>query len=411
MTIKLPALAFRNIFRNLRRSILSAVAIAVASMSIVILFALVEGMQADMAKNLTSYYTGQVRVRNASFAKYERYNPLHLSIDAEAISAVAKDIPGVKAMTARINFPASLYLNERNHGVMGIGADFASEAAFIDFPSLLKEGRLPTPGANEMLIGSVLARDMKLVVGDKVTMLTSTAQRGTNAITLKIVGIALFPVGAMNSKTIWMPLDRAQYLLRMDSQAQELLLLTEKGFKEKNVAVALDKAIQDKLGIETETKAWTDLSDMYSLLVLAKAVYYVIGMFFLLLGSTVIINTTMMVIFERMREIGTLGALGMQGSELTKLFLLEGAFISTVGAFLGTLIGFSIVVYFSKVGMDFTDVMSGIDMEISSVLYPKVNLLTTFLVWIYSIVVATLATFIPSRRASKIQPVEALRYV
>lgn len=411
MTIKLPELAFRNIFRNLRRSILSGVAIAVASMSIVILFALVEGMQSDMAKNLTSYYTGQVRVRNAEFAKYERYNPLHLSIDTNAVAAVAKEIPGVKSMTPRISFPASLYLNERNHGVLGIGADFATEAAFIDFASLLREGRLPAPGANEMLIGTALARDMKLAVGDKVTMLTSTAQRGTNAITLKIVGIAAFPVGAMNSKTIWMPLDRSQYLLRMDSQAQELLILTEKGFKEKTVASSLKQALLDKLGLDTETKAWTDLAELYNLLVMAKMVYYVIGMFFLLLGSTVIINTTMMVIFERMREIGTLSALGMQGKELTKLFLLEGAFISTVGAFIGTLIGFLIVLYFSKAGMDFTDVMSGIDMEISSVLYPKVNLLTTFLVWIYSIAVSTLATFIPSRRASKIQPVEALRYV
>ena len=74
MTIKLPAVAFRNIFRNLRRSILSAVAIAVSAMSIMALLALLECMETDMAKNLTSFYTGQIRIRNVDYEKYERYN-------------------------------------------------------------------------------------------------------------------------------------------------------------------------------------------------------------------------------------------------------------------------------------------------------------------------------------------------
>ncbi len=146
MTTKLPAVAFRNIFRNLRRSSLSAIAIAVSAMAIMALLALFECMEADMETNLTSYYTGEVRIRHESFEKYERYNPLHLSLDVDAVLPLAKSVDGVEAATSRINFPANLYLDGKNNGALGVGVDFATEAAFIDFPSLVSEGRLPQRG-------------------------------------------------------------------------------------------------------------------------------------------------------------------------------------------------------------------------------------------------------------------------
>lgn len=411
MTTKLPALAFRNIFRNLRRSSLSAIAIAVSAMAIMALLALLECMEADMQTNLTSYYTGEVRIRHESFEKYERYNPLHLSLEVDAVLPLASSIEGVEAATSRINFPANLYLNGKNNGALGVGVNFATEAAFIDFPSLITEGRIPQEGKNELLIGAILAHELRLNINDKVTVLTSTALRGSNAMTFEIVGIASFPVGGLSSKTLYIPLDRAQYLLRMQGQTQEILLQVAEGFKEQEVAQELKDLLATSLGLETETKAWKDLNMMYSLLSIAKLIYYVMAGVFFILGSTVIINTTMMVIYERMREIGTLGALGMQGKELTRLFLLEGSFISMAGSTVGTLIGLIIIAVLGKVGLNFTEAMSGMDMEISSILYPQVNWWIALFVWFYAIVIATLSTLIPSRRASKIQIVEALRYV
>lgn len=411
MTIKLPAVAFRNVFRNLRRSILSAVAIAVSAMAIMALLALLETMETDMATNLTSYYTGEVRIRHADYEKYERYNPLHLSLNTEEVTSVASDVEGVEAATARINFPANLYIDEKNNGAMGVGVDFNTEQAFIDFPAIVDEGRIPESGANELLMGKFLAHDLGLSLGDKVTMLTSTALRGSNAMTFTIVGIASIPVGGLSAKTVYVPLDRAQYLLRMEGQTQEVLLLTEDGYKERDVANAVKTALQQQLSLETETSAWKDLNMMYTFLSIAKFIYYVMGAIFFVLGSTVIINTTMMVIYERVREIGTLGALGMQGKELTRLFLLEGTFISIAGSTLGTIVGVLIVYILSKTGINFTEAMSGVDMEISSILFPQVNWFTALFVWIYAIIISSLSTLIPSRKASKIEIVEALRYV
>ena len=411
MMTNLPKLAFRNIFRNLRRSLLSAVAIAVSAMSIVMLFGLLDGMETDMANNLKSYYTGQVRIQHADFEKYERYNPLHLGVDWTNIEPILAKNSNVQSATPRINFPANMYLGEKTHGVMGVGVDFAKEEAFIDFPSLVKEGRLPETGKNEILMGFALARDMNLGLGDKITLLSTTATRGSNAFTFQIVGIAGFPVASLNVNTVWAPIDLIQMFLGMHGIAQEILVMLNDTADENLVATQIGNEIESKLGITTDTRSWRDLNKLYGMLRIAKVAYYFIAMFFFVLGSTVIINTTMMVIFERMREIGTLSALGMQGSELTRLFLLEGFFISVIGSFFGALIGFIGIYYLGKVGLDFTEALSGVDMEISSILYPETSVLTAILVWAYAVVISTLSTFIPSRHASKIQPVEALRYV
>ncbi|WP_320129967.1 FtsX-like permease family protein [uncultured Sphaerochaeta sp.] len=411
MAMKLTKIAFRNISRNIRRSILSGSAIAVSSMSIILLFALLGGMQTDMANNLKSYYTGEIRIRNTEFEKYERYNPLHLGVDWKTIQPILDKNPSIKAATARINFPASMYLGENNQAVQGVGVDFSRESDFIDFPSVLKAGKLPEAGKNEMLMGIALAKELNLSIGDKVTLLSTTAARGSNAITLTLVGIAAFPVASLNTTTLWAPLDRIQHFLKMDTSAQEILINVKEGIQERQEALTIQKEILAKTNVQTEVKAWKDINSMYGLFEMANVIYYFIGAFFLFLGSTVIINTTMMIIFERMREIGTLSALGMKGSELTLLFFLEGLFISIIGAGIGVLIGTGLVQYLGVVGMNFTDAMSGIDLEISSILYPSLSLGKIILIYLYSVLISSAATFIPSRRASKIEPVEALRYV
>jgi putative ABC transport system permease protein len=411
MTTKLAVTAVKNITRNMRRSILSAVAIAVAAMSIVLLFALIGEMSNDMATNLKTYYSGAVRVRHADYDTYERYNPIHLTVDWEQAKQAIGQVDGIRAFTPRITFPANLYIEGSNFAAMGVGADFDSEKKYHDIESVLKVGRLPEAGENEMIMGAVLARDLNLETGDEVTILSTTAARGTNAITLEIVGLAAFPVGSLNASNFWAPLDRIQHFLRMDGQVKDILIDTSADADEKEVASAVDAALFEATGTEHDVRSWKELSEMYSFIELAEVIYRFIAVFFFLLGSTVIINTTMMVIFERMREIGTLSALGMHGRELVSLFFLEGTFIAIVGSLVGVFLGVGITAYLGEVGINFTDAMQGIDIEISSILYPVLDVPLTIFIFFYSVAIAAFATLIPSRKAAKIEPVEALRYI
>jgi putative ABC transport system permease protein len=411
MTIKLAKTALRNISRNKRRSILSGSAIGISAMAIVFLFSLIAGMTEDMAFNLKTYYTGDIRIRHENYDKFERYNPMHLTVDWESMSDSLAAINEVDLYVPRITFPSNLYIGGSNFGAMGVGADFSLEANYQDLNGSLKEGRLPETGKNEMIMGAILARDLKLEIGDKVTIMSTTAARGSNAITAEIVGLFAFPVGALNSKYFWMPLDRVQYFLRMDGGVQEILITVKENVDIKDATTLISAAIQKNTDQNPDIRSWKDLSTTYGMIKMAETAYNFIAMFFFLLGSTVIINTTMMVIFERMREIGTLGALGMHGKELVRLFFLEGAFISMIGSAIGVAAGIGITLWVGKVGLDFTDAMSGMDFEVSAIMYPKLSAAKTIFVYFYAVIIASAATLIPSRKAAKIEPVDALKYI
>ncbi len=410
MTTNIAITAFKNISRNRRRSILSGAAICVAAMSIVILFAIMAGLTKDMESNLLNFYVGDVNIKNIDYDKYERFNPVHLTVNLAEAEAAISATDGIEAWSARTMFPTNIYINESNFGALGVGIDFLKEKDYFDFGTTLKEGRLPQSGKNEMIIGSALASNLKLKTGDKVTIMSMTASRGTNAMTLEITGIAVLPVAALNASNFWMPLDRVQHFLQTPGAVQQILIKTSGGVKSKDAAAALsDRFSAD--GTPVDVKEMKDGSTIYGFMQMAEMIYNVVAVFFFVLGSTVIINTTMMVIFERMREIGTLSALGMQGSELTRLFLLEGTFISAIGALTGVAIGVVITLYLGRTGINFTDAMQGIDMEMSSIWYPQLNVPKTIFVYFYAVIIASLATLIPSRKASRIQPVEALKYI
>ncbi len=410
MSMSIFQVAKRNVNRNLRRSILSGVAIMISSMAIVLLFAFLGGMTQDMKNNLTTYYTGDVRVRNASFGEFERYNPIHLTVNEQEIASVLREVEGVTTYVPRINIPSSFYINGGMQPSIGIGADFEKESNFQNLDLILKEGKLPSSGAREMLIGAPLAKDLGVTIGDSITVMSTTAARGTNAITLKIVGLAAFPVAALNTQYYWTDIDTARYFLRMsENDAHEILIRADGNLKK--ISATIRERVEQETHTLVDAAAFDEISTMFALMKIAEVAYYFIGAIFLFLGSTVIINTTMMVIYERMREIGTLSALGMKGKELIQLFFTEGLIISFISSLIGVVVGSVIIAYFSRVGVDFTDVMSGIDMEISSILYPKFSLFTTVAIFFYSLAITAIATFIPSRKASRIEVVEALRYV
>ncbi len=403
--------ALRNISRNIRRSILSGIAIMIASMAIVILFAFISGMKLDMKTNLTTYYTGDILVRNQQYKEYERYNPIHLTIDENEVKQALSGLEGVELAVPRIRFPSTFYINGGMNPAIGIGADFEQEKDFQDLDLILKQGRVPGKGERGMLIGAVLAHDLGLSLGDSVTVMSNTAARGTNAITLEVVGLATFPVGSLNTGFFWTDIDTARYFLRMNNgNTHEILLRTDKDADLNLISQTITERLSSS-EVPYEAKPYFKINELYSFLRIAELVYYVMAIIFILLGSTVIINTTMMVIFERMREIGTLSALGMKGKELTRLFFTEGLIIATVSSLLGVIIGGLLVSYFSRVGIDFAEAMSGVDMEISSMLYPQFSLFTTIFVFFYSVAISSGATFIPSRKAARIEIVDALRYI
>jgi putative ABC transport system permease protein len=410
--MKVSKIAFRNIKRNKRRSILSGSAIAVATMMIVLMFSMINGMLIDIEWNVTSYVTGHVRVRNIEYDKNEMFNPLHLNISgAEQRIREIDAIPEVSIVAPRITFPGMVYRGEDSYKMQGVGVDFTKELEFQNLAEHVVKGRIPEAGRNEVLMGFGLADNMGLSIGDKFTVLTNTVYRGSNGMTFTVVGLVNFVISGMNTTTFMAPIDRVQRLVKANDAVTELLIKIPDGDNTKTAAAAVQAVLDRDGSSELIAKPFQELSFTYSWIELAQRIYDVMALVFFILASSVIINTTMMVIFERMKEIGTIGAMGMTGGEIQKLFFLEAFYIGLIGALAGVILGIGLTIPFSITGIDLSSAMEGIDFDISNIIYPRLSLRSTLFVYIYSVAISSLATILPTRKAAHIEPVEALRSI
>jgi len=202
-----------------------------------------------------------------------------------------------------------------------------------------------------------------------------------------------------------------QYFLRMDNSVSEILIKLQENYSAEEFAAGLDRNLTDWGRPKLEARMWKDISQTYSFVVMADAIYFIIALMFFLLGSTVIINTMMMTIFERRKEIGTINAMGMTGPEIVRLFFLEAFYIAAIGSFVGVLAGIGITYPTTIYGLGFGEAMPAVDFEVSTVLKPVLNLKSTLFVFLYSTFIASVASFIPSRTSAKVKPVEALRAI
>lgn len=408
--MKVSTLALRNLSRNRKRSLLSLSAIAIAAMTITMVFSVIEGMKQNLKTNSLSYLSGQVRVRHTDYDNYEQLNPMHLTVpDADSLTGRFRSTESVRAVSPRISFPGAVFIGDQRHTIRGIGVDFSQEEAFMNFDAILGKGTLPQEGKNEVLIGYKMSERLDLAIGDSFTVMTSTRTRVTNAFTVTVSGILVFPLENMNTTTMVLPLDRAQRYLWMQDHVSEILLLFDPETSDEE-ALAITKETIEESGIQDiSAKSWLEIGTFASMMEWVELIYFFIAIFFFILGSTVIINTTMMTIYERIREIGTLGAMGMSGKSLVRLFLTEAAYLGLAGSLAGVLLGIALVIPLSHVGIDYGEAMEGMDIGISSIIYPMINVKNTIITFFYSAAVATLTSLIPSRKAAKIKPVEALR--
>jgi putative ABC transport system permease protein len=410
--MKLYRIAARNIRRNRRRSVLSCAAIAAAVMGIVFFSSYLKGMWGDLEKNLITYYSGEIRVQHADYERYNYLNPLHLRI--EGYRELIREIEAHEAvalLSPRIGFPAAVYRDEETYHAWGVGVDFDREREFQNLDAYLAEGRIPYEGRNEALLGIGLAKEIGVGTGDKITVMTTTMRRGTNAVTFLVTGLVRLPVQQLNGSWILAPLDRVQRLLRMGDSVSEILIKLKEGVSVEETARELEAGLGTEQTRELSIKTWQEGSTSYGFIKMAGMVYNFISLFFFVLASSVIVNTTMMVVFERVREIGTIGALGMTRGEIVRLFFLEALYLGVIGSGIGVALGIGITVPLSFTGIDLSSALQGVSFEVSNRIYPSINPGLTALAFIYSVAVAGLTSLIPSTRAARIEPVEALRSI
>jgi len=274
-----------------------------------------------------------------------------------------------------------------------------------------------------MLVGKNLAEDIGLSVGDLVTvrMITAAGEEdfSWNALDLEVKGIFDSGNPTVDSGRIILPLDRAREGLSLDSGATEIVVrLNSDNDKVVSIAQRRIKEILKSQNATFEVVTWKDLAGTFLAVSKMKTQRSaIIILIMLVIASIGIINTMLMAVFERTREIGMLAAMGMKKSEIMKLFIFEGGFIGVIGSLLGCILGglgsWYLEVHgwsMESMGETFKDVSQAI-YPIKNYYYADLTMDVLIIIFIFGVVIAMLASVYPARKAAKLDPIDALRHI
>lgn len=397
--------AFRNVFRNRRRSLLTAISIFFGALIAAFAIGFINGLVDEMLKGFRDYQTGNLKVVTTGYARHFRFMPVDQAIvPAESWSAKIAGIPGVTDVEQRIPFGILMGREDDTVNAIGVGVDL--EKTRYDMKSKLVEGQL---GEGGIYIGVNLAKRLQVKLGDDLLIATKTFAGGLNGIKLPIKGIFSYSIGMFDRQFFFISLTDARRLLKMPgTTASEILVYTDPKAKVSDVKSAIASALPaDRVKIMTPSE---QVGTYYDLMGAAKYIYYMFTAFILFLASFVIINTMMMAIFERVQEIGTLKSMGMTDRQIFWNFTLEGAIIGSLGGILGGVLGYVLVVYFAVKGMRFEG-MENMDMPISVIIYPSMGIEVLIIAVLMAVVISSVSAMIPARHTNKFTPAEALRKI
>lgn len=394
--------AFRNVLRNRKRSFLTVLTIFLAAILVGMAQGWVNGLLDVYISNFTKYLTGHVRITTDEFTKREKFMPVdELVPGSENIIKQVSKIEGVRAVKERIRFGILLGSDETTTESIGMGIDLKNNE--FDLPNKLKSGKVTDSG---IYIGDKLAEKLGVGLGQELLIATKTSEGGLNGIKLRIEGI--FNFGMMyDKKFFFISLKDAKRLLKIYNGTTEIFVFAD----DLSLMSEVKKKITGILpeGLVAKTYKEQMGTEFIETIEAMRPIYGFIEALVLFLASFVIINTMMMAIFERMREIGTMKAIGMTDRELFLNFTCEGAILGVAGGIIGAIVGFLILWAVSQNGIDFSAQVENLDMPIEYIIRPKLKISDLLVGLVISIVVPTIAAMIPARYARKLMPAEALR--
>jgi len=407
-------MAWRNIWRNPRRTLLTVLAISFACVLLVFMLSFQFGSYATMINSSVRIHTGHLQIQARG---YHQDPKMQLVVqDPGAVGSMLDRISGVKAYTFRANAFALVSSAERTYGVLITGIDPSREARVSTLAHTIQHGRYLSDqpardGMPHALIGRLLARNLKVTVGDELTVLGQGRDGSVAATVLKISGIFASGQDAMDRSTIRMPLKAFQSVFSMAGAVHEVVIMG----KDLADVPAVKTAIARRLpGIANDLPLvvldWTQLMpglpQAIHMDLISGAVFYLI---LIMVVAFSILNTFLMSILERTHEFGIMMAMGAKPGRLTRLVLAESLSMTLVGILAGVVIGCLVTWYFMAHGINLgssSEILR--QFGIPSIFYPHLTPLTATAGPGAVFVITLLAALYPALRIRKLRPVEAI---
>jgi len=400
---QLITMAFRDLGRNRRRSFLSALAVSIGLALLLLVAGVVNGEMSSAMDATITLQSGHLQVRASTYE--ESRTSLKWQDLVENPSQVAAQIAAlapVEAATPRLFASGILALRDETAGVRIMGIDPASTANNPYRNGLLSGEFLTADDREGLLIGQPLAEKLGLKTGDALNLSVNTSNGDVAEQAFTIRGIYSTQTYGFDSVTLLLPLAKTQAITGAGDHASTIFVL----LKDKEQTAAVAAALQ---GSKYKVITWQEMNEIV-LQTETMARSYISIMYLIVLGitATVIMNTLIMSVFERTREIGILSAIGMKGRRIMVLFLAESSMLAVGGILLGLVLGLIAIAVFDRTGFYIGNMgLSG--MLIGNTIYTKLTMNDTVNLTILAFIITLLAGLYPAIMAARMEPVEALR--
>jgi len=397
-------LSWRYLWRNHRRTLIMLMAIAVGAWAMIFMTALMRGMVDQMIEDGIDALPGFVQIHHPAY----RDDPSvenSLQPPGPKLRA-ALQAPPVDSWTQRIKLPAMISSERNSRGVTLLGVDPANEIAVGFDPASIVQGRfLRSTDDQGLVVGRKLLDRLETDLGKRVVVMSQDPDNNIADRGFRIVGVFEGKLSAQEETLVYAALGTTQDLLGLGDQVSEIAVT---GGDYRDVGALYDHILQ-AAGPAVEVLPWNELDTYLGLMlgVMDGFVLVWVTVIFLAL-SFGLANTLMMAVFERVREIGLMQALGMRPASILYQVLLESLMLLLLGLLLGNVLAI-ISILPIRDGIDLSVVAEGIEMMgASSTLYPALKLKDLIMANAVVIVLGILTSLLPAWRASQYRPVEAI---
>jgi len=403
------AIAARGISRNRRRAVLTASATAFGLAAFIFLYAMTEGWYDQMVENSTRYFSAHVQVQHKGF-RLDMEPGLHIDDYREQLEKIQTD-PAVMAASPRVQTRAMVSSPTASEPLTLLGVDPKREQAVTQLQKVIVAGSyLDDPGANTIVLGRELARKLNVRVGEKVVITTQQQDRSLGSAAYRVQGIFETGNEFFDQLLGMVPLAPAQRLVGLDDAVSSIAI----SLKNRRTSLEYAAAMNASSPPSQEVLPWETLMPVVvQMIEFTDIFFYIILLVVLFVIAMGITNTLLMSVLERTREFGVMMALGTEPLQILRIVLYESLVLSAIGIVVGTLLGIVLTMYFASDGLDLS-MFAGVGSTIPGMVPIIKPLLLFENLWQPAVVLfftGVITSIYPARRASKLEPVKAIRHV